>query len=132
MPSTPVTAFIGKGLYAKKNIDKLDLSRKKIGQFKSGDFVGNIYSWIERDGAIYWLFKPIYGNDYLVKHDPYGFKLTNEIRDAIEIEDAKREKEKQDLLKQEKGSISYYIEKYGIWVLGAVLASVALKEYIKK
>ena len=132
MPSTPVTAFIGKGLYAKKNIDKLDLSRKKIGQFKSGDFVGNIYSWIERDGAIYWLFKPTYGNDYLVKHDPYGFKLTNEIRDAIEIEDAKREKEKQDLLKQEKGAISYYIEKYGIWVLGAVLASVALKEYIKK
>ena len=127
MPEVTADKIIGKNLYAKKRIDKLNLSLKKVGEFKAGDNVGIVYSYIQRNGNVYWLFKPAYGSQYLVKHDSTAFQLTQAVKQAIEKQKTEVEKE----IKEEKGAVSYYIEKYGIWVLGTYLAAVALSGYFK-
>ena len=127
MPEVTADKIIGKNLYAKKRIDKLNLSLKKVGEFKAGDNVGIVYSFIQRNGNVYWLFKPEYGSQYLVKHDSTSFQLTEGVKQAIQTQKAEIEKQ----IKEEKGNVSYYIEKYGVWVLGTYLAAVVLTGYFK-
>jgi len=128
MPGISADKIIGKTLYAKKRIDKLNYNFKKIGVFNAGDSVGQVYSYITRGGNVYWLFQPTYGTKYAVKHDPTAFQISDEVRQAIEQQQQETEAEK----KKQKGAVAYYIEKYGVWILGALVASVAIKEYIKK
>ena len=68
------------------------------------------------------------GSYYYVKADPGAFTATDQILQAYKLQKAEQEKE----LIQQKGAVPYYIEKYGVWVIGAVLAIVAVKELIKK
>ena len=78
MADTTYTAdkLIGVSLYAKKSIPKLNSAYKQIGTFNAGDFIGQIYSWISKNGSVYWFF---YENDnpnnkfYLVKHEEGAF-----------------------------------------------------------
>jgi hypothetical protein len=128
MPEITADKIIGKTLFAKKKIDKLNYSLQKIGEFNVGDSVGKVYSYIQRGGSVYWLFDNGYGNRYAVKHDSTAFKISEGVQRAIEQQKQEQEAEK----KQEKGAIPYYIEKYGIWVLVAIAAITFGKTYIQK
>lgn len=128
MPEVSADKIIGKNLYAKKRIDKLNYSLQKIGVFNAGDPVGQVYSYIIRNGNVYWLFNSGLMGKYAVKHDSTAFRITEGVKEAIDKQKQEIEQQK----KQEKGAVSYYIEKYGVWILGAIVASVAIKEYIKK
>lgn len=57
------------------------LNGKIVGTITPGQIVGPIYSWVERDGYVWWMFDyTIPGNTpgaYYVAHRSTAFKLTN-------------------------------------------------------
>ena len=128
MPEITADKIIGKTLFAKRKLDKLNSSLQKVGTFNAGESVGQVYSYIVRGGTIYWLFNDPFGKPYLVKHDSTAFQFSSGIQEAVQ-------KEKEEKIKEEietKGKVPFYIEKYGKWVLGAIIAVTLLREYIKK
>lgn len=128
MPEITADKIIGKTLYAKRQLDKLNSALQKIGTFSAGQSVGVVYSYIVRGGQVYWMFNDVFGKPYLVKHDSNAFQFSAGVQEAIERQKEEKEKE----LKETKGAVPYYIEKYGKWVLGAFIGVVLLREYIKK
>lgn len=89
---------------------------------------GSVWSWIERPDGIWLMFQRAGGTFYYIKADKGSFKATEQIIDAYYQE--KRELENKKI--EDKGIVRYYIEKYGIWILGAIAITVIGKEYIKK
>ena len=128
MPELSADKIIGKTLYAKRQLDKLNSSLQKIGVFQKGQSVGQVYSYVVRNGQVYWLFNDAFGKPYLVKHDSTAFQFSAGVQEAVKKEEA--EKVKEEI--QTKGQIPYYIEKYGKWVLGAIIVVTLAKEFIKK
>ena len=128
MPEITADKIIGKTLFAKRKLDKLNSSLQKIGVFESAQSVGQVFSYIVRNGQVYWLFKDAFGKPYLVKHDSTAFKFTGDVQEAVKKQEA--EKVKEDI--ETKGQIPYYIEKYGKWLLGAFILVTLAREYIKK
>ena len=128
MPGISADKIIGKTLFAKKQIDKLNSLLQKIGEFKAGQSVGVVDSYIVKNGQVYWTFYDLLGKFYLVKHDPNAFKFSDDVEQAYQ--EQKQEKEKQ--LMETKGQIPYYIEKYGKWILGAFIGVAIIREIIKR
>ena len=128
MPEISADKIIGKTLYAKRQLNKLNSNLQKIGVFNAGDSVGQVFSYIVRNGQVYWLFNDPFGKPYLVKHDSTAFQFSAGVKEAVKKE--QEEKTKEQI--QEKGKIPFYIEKYGKWVLGAFILVTLAREYIKK
>jgi hypothetical protein len=127
MPEVNAGQIIGKTLFAKKQLDKLNSSLQKIGTFPAGQSVGVVYSYIQRNGIVYWMFYDAMKRPYYVKHSADSFQFSGGVKEAFEKESAEKEKE----LIQQKGAVPYYIEKYGKWVLGAIVAVSLFRVYIK-
>jgi len=100
--------------------------RTVVATIAPGGLIGKVFSYITAtDGNIYWMFylspqdyanlKPSY-----VKHN--SSTLSVPAYPGI-IEKLKEEQEAKE--KDEKGALSYYIEKYAPWVVGAVVVAVA-------
>jgi hypothetical protein len=119
--------IIGKTLFAKKSLDKLNSSLQKIGIFSPGESVGVVYSYIVRGGSVYWMFYDLMNKPYYVKHTSDSFKFSGGVLEAVQQQ--KTEKEKQMI--QDKGAVPYYIEKYGKWVLYGVLGVALFRSYLK-
>jgi 1-aminocyclopropane-1-carboxylate deaminase/D-cysteine desulfhydrase-like pyridoxal-dependent ACC family enzyme len=128
MPELSADKIIGKTLYAKRQLDKLNSSLQKIGTFAKGQSVGVVYSYVVRNGQVYWLFNDVFGKPYLVKHDSTAFQFSAGVQEAVKKQEAEKEKEEIE----QKGKIPFYIEKYGKWVLGAFILVTLAREYIKK
>lgn len=128
MPEISADKIIGQTLYAKRQLDKLNSSLQKIGTFAKGQSVGQVYSYIVRNGQVYWLFNDPFGKPYLVKHDSTAFQFSAGVQEAVKKQEA--EKTKEEIAT--KGQIPYYIEKYGKWVLGAFILVTLAREFIKK
>lgn len=131
MPNITADRVINKTLIAKVNIAKLDGALKQIGLFKPGATIGVVYSYILRDGKLYWMLYDSLNRPFYVQHGQNRFVITDAI--ASEIKKQRREltAEEQEQLKNLKGEIPYYIEKYGIWILVSVAAIILLNTYIK-
>lgn len=133
MPTVTADKIIGKGLIAKKNIPKLNSSLTKIGEFKSGDVIGVVYSYIQRGTKLYWLFEPGMNRPpFLVEHGTNNFVITDDISNAIREQQLQREKELRDQEIANKGVIPYYIEKYGKWLIIVIASTVIIKTLINK
>lgn len=125
MPSTTADKVIGQTLYARQPVELLKrIGDKPYKTLPTGSIIGVVNTWVKRDGALYWYFIEGY-NSFYVKHDANKLKLSK--TSAQELEN-KQEEEK---LKQ-RGVIPYYIEKYGLWILGAIAVITLGKEVIKK
>jgi hypothetical protein len=126
MAEISVYDAIGLNLYAKTTIPKLDTSLRKIGTFRAGDYVGKIYSWITRNGKIYWDIEDPNNSDkhYLVLHQKNVFELTKQIKSIIEKDKLKE----QELLKEEKGNFQYYVDRYLPYVLLTFVAIAVIKK----
>lgn len=120
----PFTAdqIIRKKLYAKQPVSRLSYSLMKTGTLQPG-YIGVVFSYVTRPDGVYWI---ITGgpSGFLVKHDPTKLSLDPVERKQLEIRQ-RTEQEKQEI--ERKGSIPFYIEKYGRWVLIAGVASIVLK-----
>jgi len=133
MPEISADKVIGKTLIAKGFIDKLNFQRQKIGQYKPGDVIGVVRSYVQLGTPnVYWVFgifnpnNP--GSQFLVKHEKGKFEITSEIKTAAQLE--KEEEEK--ILIQQKGAFRYYIEKYGLIVALIIAGTILGKAAIQK
>ena len=136
MPEISADKVIGKTLIAKGYVDKLNWQRQKIGQYKPGDVIGVVKSYVQLGTPyVYWVFgnyDPRFiqfpGQQFLVKHEKGKFEITSEIKAATQLEKEEQEK----ILLEQKGAFRYYIEKYGLIaaliIAGTILAKTAIQK----
>ena len=97
-----------------------------VATINPGGFIGKVYSYIvATDGNIYWMFY-LTPQDYAnfkasyVKHNPATLSVPAYPGILEKLKEEQEEKEKED-----KGLLSYYIEKYAPWIVGGVVVAVA-------
>ena len=127
MPELSADKIIGKTLFAEKQLDKLNSNLTKIGTFAKGSSVGIVYSYILRNGSVYWMFYDLMNKPYYIKHSADSFKFSGGVSEALQQQQLEKEKQ----LKEDKGAIPYYIEKYGKWVLLAIVGVSIFRGYLK-
>ena len=127
MPEITADKIIGKTLFAKKNLTRLNGSLVKIGTIVANSPVGQVYSYIQRGGKFYWQFIDFNNKPYFILHTPESFKFTGDVKQAVE----KQKQEIENIQKQEKGSIPFYIEKYGKLILLYGVGAYLIATYIK-
>ena len=127
MPEITADKIIGKTLFAKKDLTRLNSALVKIGTIVAGSPVGQVYSYIQRGGKVYWQFIDFNNKPYFVLHTPDSFKFSGDVKQAIE--EKKQEIEK--IEKEQKGSVPFYIEKYGKWILIYGVGAYLVATYIK-
>jgi len=127
MPETTADKLIGKTLFAKKDLTRLNSNFVKIGTIVAGSPVGQVYSYIQKGGRVYWQFIDFNNKPYYVLHTADSFKFSGDVKQAIE--EKKQEIEK--LAKETKGSVPFYIEKYGKWILIYGVGAYLIATYIK-
>jgi hypothetical protein len=127
MPEITADKIIGKTLFAKKDLIRLNSALKKIGTIVKGSPVGQVYSYIQRGGKVYWQFIDFNNKPYFVVHTADSFKFTGDVQQAVE----QQKKEVEKVEKQEKGSVPFYIEKYGKWILIYGVGAYLVATYIK-
>lgn len=116
--------IIGKKIYAKTPVKALNSALQPTGQvFPAGRLIGTVWSYVIRNGIVYWIIGN--QNGFLIKQDAAQLSLDPQERKDLELR-----QQRQQL--QDKGAIAFYIEKYGKWLLLAGLASVAIREFIKR
>lgn len=114
-------------MYAKQPVSRLSYSFNRTGTIQPG-FVGVVFSYVTRPDGLYWI---ITGgpSGFLVKHEAARLSLDPVERKELEIRQ-RTEREKQEI--ERKGTIPFYIEKYGRWILIAAVASIVLKTALSK
>ena len=127
MPEITADKIIGKTLFAKKNLIRLNSSLVKIGTITAGSPIGQVYSYIQKGGNVYWQFIDFNNKPYFILHTPDSFKFTGDVKQAVE----KQKQEIEKIQKQEKGSIPFYIEKYGKLILLYGVGAYLIATYIK-
>lgn len=132
MPNITADRIVGKGLIAKVTVAKLNGVLQKVGTFKKGESIGTVYSYVMKDGKLYWMFYDSFDRPYYVQHGEGRFVLTDAIKSEIRKQKAEIRQQEQDAIKEGKGNVPYYLEKYGIWVISSIAAIVLLNTYIKK
>lgn len=131
MPQVGLDKLIGLNLKAAKRLNAYnfaDAPHKIVFQIPVGGNAGKVYSWLERPDGIWLQFQRSNGSFYYIKADTGSFTATDQVLQAYKLQKAEQDKE----LIQQKGAVPFYIEKYGIWVIGGILAIVAVKELIKR
>lgn len=126
MPSTTADKVIGKTLYARQPVQLFKyVGSESFKTLPTNSVIGVVWSWIVKDGSLYWVFEDNNKKFYYVKHDANKIKLAKESEQEI------KNIQEEEKLKQ-RGVIPYYIEKYGLWILGAIAVITLGKEVIKK
>lgn len=131
MPEISVDKLIGRNLTTNKQVNAYsepNVNSKKLFVIKQGGLTGKVYSWIERNDGVWLMFQRSGGGFYYILALPKTFKSTEAIKQIYKIEKAAEEQQ----IVEEKGKLPYYIEKYGKWVLGAIVLVVVAREFIKK
>lgn len=127
MPEITADKIIGKTLFAKKDLTRLNSALVKIGTIVAGSPVGQVYSYIQRGGKVYWQFIDFNNKPYFVLHTADSFKFSGDVKQAVE----QQKKEVEKVEKEQKGSVPFYIEKYGkvilLYGVGAYLIATYLK-----
>lgn len=127
MANYSIAQLIGKSMYAKEKLPlyKTTSSAKPYGYVMSGGFIGVLDSWINKEGKIWFVFKSNAGQ-YVVPYIAYSFEPK-----ALKEQGAKTDeqllREAQEKADRENSPIEYYLKKYGIWVVVAVIAGKALQ-----
>ena len=127
MPEITADKIIGKTLFAKKDLIRLNSNLVKIGTIVAGSPVGQVYSYIQRGGKVYWQFIDFNNKPYFVLHTADSFKFSGDVKQAVD----QQKKEVEKVQKQEKGSVPFYIEKYGKWILIYGVGAYLIATYIK-
>lgn len=136
MKQYSLAQLIGKTLYAKKNVPLFSTtaSTKPFATVKPGNYIGVLDSWIEKNGVLFLLFKYGAGNQFVIKYEP-GLIDTNNLagQGAKTIEQEKKAEDQKVLLESGlTGKIEYFITKYGLYLIGAIIAGQAIKGYLSK
>jgi hypothetical protein len=132
MDTVNISKLINHDLYAKGNVNGYDSTLKTVTKtFRSGNYIGKIYSYIVRDGNIYYML-------YLSDYDYNNFKPTFILHDPaiIDVPDLREilqqiKNEKETAAIKEQGAVQYYTSKYLPYLIGAIVLAIALPTIIK-
>jgi hypothetical protein len=127
MPNVTADKVLNHLMYANAKVNATDASGQKIiKSFNKNELIGKVFSYIENNGNLYWMFylTPSDYNNFdavYVKHETGKLDLPDLPNILQEIED----KKKADII-QKEGIFSYYIQKYLPYIVGAIVISIAL------
>lgn len=139
MPLVPISKLIDKSLYAKTTVEgyKQPDAKEVRYTFKPNGFIGTIYSWVKdtNTGDLYFMV-------YVTRSDynnfiPTFIKIDSkktyipELPDILKQIEKEKEAEEIKNIKETKGLLGYYIEKYVPTVLMVVLGTYVVKSYIQ-
>lgn len=129
--------MLDKSLYARTNTygykGYIDPSTKVT--FKAGDFIGIIYSWQVTNNILY-LQAYANINDYnnfhatIVPILEFNLQIP-QLKEAVELDKKKKQMEADVAKKETVGTVQFYVEKYGPWLLGAIVVVGVLPTLIK-
>jgi len=132
-----ISLMLDKTLFAKTNTYgyKGYISPNKKITFKAGDYIGTIYSWVEQDNT---LFLMVYANTFdYNNHNAIFVPIFKsnlnipELKEAVDLENKKKQLEADQAKKAVTGPVQFYIEKYAPWIIGAIVVGIALPSIIK-
>ena len=132
MPNITADKVVNHLMYAKANVNATDATgTKTVKSFSPGDLIGNVYSYVEINNNLYWLFylTPADYNDFnavYVKHDPSKLSLPDLPSILQQIAD-----EKKAAIIAKDGLFSYYLQTYLPYIVAAVVISIALPAIVK-
>ena len=124
MPQIDVKLLLNKTLYAKGPVSILDSGLNVVTTRKAGEVVGDVDSWITRNGVVYLTLKP-YQTVRLVKVPNLNLSLSK--IDSAEVFAQQSAAELQAM-----GPVAYYVKKYGTVLLAVLAGTYLLGTYIKK
>lgn len=127
MPTITADKVLDNNLYAKSTVYGYGsdlVTVKKV--FTAPNLIGNVYSYIEQPDGLYWMvyvtpFDYAAQNPTYIKHNANKLSLPALPGILAQVE---KDQDAKDLAS--KGIVQYNIDKYGKYVIGAVVVAVAL------
>lgn len=129
MATYSVDDIVGKTLIAKK---KVAIKRQPsdtaptVYTVSPGETVGVVYSWVSRDGSIWWMYYDTNKNPYYTRHEPGLYDVK-----ALAAQGAVSLDEIRDAEKKADSPVSYYVDKLTtpiVWGIGLFFAVKIYKE----
>lgn len=143
MPQVNVSLLLNRIVYATGNVEIKDSALRVVERRTAGQVVGRVDSWVQRDGSVYLIVKnsyyplepvrlvgPSFRNLTLSKADAEAVRLRQKAEERKELSPLRQAEEAAQ--KEEKGSVRFYIEKYGRVVLIAAVGAYLVGTFIKK
>lgn len=128
MPNITADKIIGHKLYAERTVNGYNLPdapNRIIKTYKPGQLIGNVYSYLQKPDGVYWMVYE--GNTTIyIKHS--GDLKVPDLPDII----AEINRKAEELKKEQKGVVPYYIEKYLPWIIGAIALGIIIPTLRKK
>lgn len=135
MPTYSISQLVGKTFFAKKKLGlySTTFSAKPYAFVDAGDFIGMLDSWIQKGSQVWFLFKSG-SKTFVIKYEPFSIDTTPLINEgALTIEqEKKRENDKALIDSGLTGKIEYFIKKYGLYLVAAIVAGKALQGHFSK
>lgn len=130
MPSITADKLINKEVFAgDKTVKGYNSAGRQIKTFSPGESLGIVYSWLNLTSLklpvlMFYEDAKNFKNPFYIKINDGPFKASTEIKKTI---DKEKIAEEQEQLK-DKGPFIFYIEKYGLYVLGTILILAIIKK----
>lgn len=127
MPTYSADQIVGKTLIAKKPVALKRLPAKSaptVYTVPTGGTVGVVYSWIQRDGLLWWMFYDSNQKTYYAQQQPNTYDMGALGAQGVEsLEQVQEDEEKAE------SPVSYYLEKYLKPIMWAGVAYFAWKAF---
>jgi hypothetical protein len=116
------------------NLETANMSKNKF-SIKPSQFLGIIYSWVIKDGVLYLM---VYKSAIDYQNANYDFipiidnnLYIPQLKEAVDIVKKKKQMEADVAKKEAVGTVQFYVEKYGPWLLGAIVVVGVLPSIFK-
>jgi hypothetical protein len=133
MANVTADQVVNHNIYAKDYVDGYTSTTLQNVRYKfyPKQLIGNIYSYIEEGGQLYWIVyvKPEdFANNKatILLHETGKF----DVPDLPEIIQ-KIETQQKNAAIEKSGAVAYYVEKYIPYIVGAIVVAVALPSIVK-
>lgn len=122
MPTITADKVVNHSMYANATVTAYRLPTDKPYQnYTSGQYIGDVFSWVNFPDGMYWQFMDNYNQPFYVKNE-FGKLTLPALPDIL----AQIKKEQDAANQQSKGVLQYNIDKYAPYIIGAIVVAVAL------
>jgi hypothetical protein len=136
MPIFNAKDIVGKTLIAKKKVFLYSspTAKNPLASINPGQTIGVVYSYLKpgkNRPQLWWMFQN--GARFVyVAHQEGSFDVQSLKDQGIKSTEERTKEEAEKLEKQQKGAVSFYIEKYVPWIIVGIFAVPLIKDLIKK
>jgi hypothetical protein len=128
MPTYSVDDIVGKTLIARKPVQIKRFPQNSapvVYTVPAGQPIGTVYSWVQTDGNIWWMYLDDKGKTYYTKHQAGYYDIKSlEAQGTVALETV------QDEQKKSESPIAYYLERWTKPLIWAGVAYIAWQGYL--